>query len=150
MTATGHAVIGTVIAAQIGNPILAIPIALGSHILADMFPHWDPGVNRDKKSRNRFISEAVIDVVSGLIVTFLLVSIFFPSTDLIYAFAVVFAAQFFDWAGAPYLFLGVKNPPIFYWIYKFQKQFDRGEDTLFGKVGQAAAVAFLVIIATLI
>ena len=149
MTATGHAVIGTVIAAKIGNPALAIPIALGSHILADMFPHWDLGINRDKKSKNRFISEAVIDVIAGLIITFLLVSIFFPSTDLIYAFAVAFAAQFFDWAGAPYLFLGIKNPPVFYWIYKFQKGFDRGEDTLRGKVGQVAILCVIVVLGIL-
>jgi hypothetical protein len=36
MTATGHALIGTVIAAKIGNYALAIPIALGSHFLADV------------------------------------------------------------------------------------------------------------------
>lgn len=150
MTATGHAVIGTVIAAQIGNPALAIPLAIGSHILADMFPHWDPGVNRDKKTKNRFIAEAVIDVLGGVSVTYLIVQLFFPQTNLLYAFIVAFSAQLFDWLGSPYLFFGVKNPPIFYWIYKFQKSFDRGEDTLFGKVGQAAAVAILVIIATLI
>lgn len=150
MTATGHAVIGTIIAAKIGNPALAIPIAIGSHILADMFPHWDPGVNRDKKSKNRFIAEGVIDVLAGLAITFLLVEVFFPQTNLLYAFVVAFSAQLFDWLGSPYLFFGVKNPPIFYWIYKFQKRFDNGEDTIFGKVGQAAVVVILVILAILI
>jgi len=34
MTATGHAIIGTVIAAKIGNPYLAIPLAIVSHLAA--------------------------------------------------------------------------------------------------------------------
>lgn len=145
MTATGHAVIGTVIAASISNPILAIPLAIGSHILADMTPHWDPGVNRDKKTRNRFISEAVIDVLSGLALTYLIIALFFPTVSLLYALIVAFSAQLFDWLGSPYLFWGVKNPSIFYRIYKFQKGFDRGEDTLRGKIGQAAILAAIVI-----
>ena len=61
MTATGHALIGTVIAAKIVNPALAIPIALGSHFLADAIPHWDTGTNRDKKSKTRFVVESSID-----------------------------------------------------------------------------------------
>lgn len=145
MTATGHAVIGTVIAAKIGNPALAIPIAIGSHILADMFPHWDVGVNRDKKTRNRFVAEAAIDGTVSFAVTFLLVGLFFPTTNLIYAYIIVIAAQLFDWLGSPYLLFGIKNPKIFYLMYKFQKQFDRGEDTLRGKVGQVAILAAIVI-----
>lgn len=39
MTATAHAIIGTVIAAKVGNPVLAVPIALASHIIADAIPH---------------------------------------------------------------------------------------------------------------
>jgi membrane-bound metal-dependent hydrolase YbcI (DUF457 family) len=46
MTATGHAIIGVAIAATIPNPFIAVPIAIGSHILADIFPHWDTGTNR--------------------------------------------------------------------------------------------------------
>src|SRR3990167_7624533 len=63
MTATGHAVIGTVIAAKIGNPALAIPLALASHVAADFFPHWDTGFERYKKSENIFIRNSVVDVI---------------------------------------------------------------------------------------
>ena len=50
MTATTHALIGTIIAAKIGNPALAIPIAIASHIAADAIPHWDTATNRKKKT----------------------------------------------------------------------------------------------------
>jgi hypothetical protein len=150
MTATGHAVIGTVIAAKIGNPALAIPIAIASHVVADMFPHWDVGVNRDKKSWSVFFQEAVIDVLTGFIVTFLLIQYFFPATNIIYALVIVIAAQLLDWLTVPYLFFKIKKPSIFYMVYKFQKIIDRGEDTLRGKFGQIAVLVILVVIARLI
>ena len=145
MTATGHAVIGTVIAAQIGNPVLAIPIALASHIAADLFPHWDPGTNRHKKDHDRFLGDAVIDVTSSLIVTFFLVIFIFPKTDVIYAYLIVFAAQFFDWASAPFVFFKISNPPVFKWFYNLQKNFDNRLDKPWGVIGQVAVLVALVV-----
>lgn len=146
MTATGHAVIGTVIASQIGDPVLAIPIALISHLAADLFPHWDPGTNRHQKSKERFLTEGFIDVVASLIITLLLVIFIFPQTDLIYAYMVVFFAQFFDWATAPYLFFKIEKPGIFKNFYNFQKNyFDNKLDKPWGIIGQVAVVTFLVL-----
>lgn len=51
MTATGHAVIGTVIAATISNPFVAIPLAFVSHLAADSFPHWDSGTHEKEKTK---------------------------------------------------------------------------------------------------
>lgn len=147
MTATGHAIIGTVIAAKIGNPALAIPIAVASHIAADLFPHWDPGTNRESKSYDRFFKDGVVDVLCSFLVTFLLISFIFPQTNVIYAYIVVFAAQFFDWASAPYVFFKVKNPPIFQWFYRFQKTFDNRLDKPWGIIGQVTILIALVVIA---
>lgn len=147
MTATGHAIIGTVIAAKIGNPALAIPIALTSHIAADLFPHWDPGTNRNKKTEDRFFKDGVIDVLSSFIVTFLLISFIFPQTNIIYAYIIVFSAQFFDWASAPFVFFKIKNPPIFQWFYRFQKTFDNRMDKPWGIIGQVTVLIALVAIA---
>ena len=150
MTATGHAVIGTVIAASIPNPFIAIPIAVVSHIVADLFPHWDPGTNRTKKSHREFLSGGVIDVLASFIITFLLVIFIFPQTNLFYAYIIVFAAQFFDWASAPFLFFKIENPPIFEWFYKFQKTFDNRLDKPWGVIGQVIILIGLVIFAKLI
>ncbi len=146
MTATGHAVIGTVIAAKIGNPALAIPLAIASHVVADMIPHWDTGVGRKEKGRERFFIESAIDVGAGFAISYLIIRLFFPATDLIYAFIVILASQSFDWLTAPYLFFRIKNPPFFYWSYKLQLMFDNGVTTPIGKYAQVAAVVIVVLL----
>lgn len=150
MTATGHAIIGVVIAAALPNPVLAVPIAVGSHVLADLFPHWDPGTNRDKKTKDRFISEAIVDVGLSLVITFFLIIFLFPKTGLLYAYFIVFASQFFDWASAPYVFFKIKKPSIFEWFYKLQKTFDNRLDKPWGIIGQVAVLVLIVIFGTLI
>ena len=146
MTATGHALIGTAIAARIANPLLAIPIAITSHIIADTIPHWDTGTHRLEKDSRRFVLDCTLDVLIGFALSFLLIHFFFPTTNLLYAFVVIIAAQFFDWITAPYLIFKIKLPP-FTWFYKFQKSFDRELDKPWGIVTQAGVV-LLVIIAT--
>lgn len=147
MTATGHAVIGVAIAAVFPNPFIAIPLAVGSHVLADLFPHWDAGTNRDKKSKDRFLKEAVVDVLLSWAITFVLVTFLFPQTSLLYAYVIVFASQFLDWAMAPYVFFRIKNPPIFMWIYEFQQKTNTKLDKPWGIIGQVAILVFLIVLA---
>lgn len=40
MTATNHALTGAVIGLSISNPIIALPLALGSHYIMDALPHF--------------------------------------------------------------------------------------------------------------
>lgn len=148
MTATGHAIIGTVIAAKIGNPALAIPIAIISHVAADLFPHWDTGTNKKLKSKKDFVIQSFTDLFLSYAVMLALLVFLFPETNKVYAFIIVIAAQGFDWASAPYSFLQIKNPPIFYWFYKLQKKFDNKLDKPWGMIGQAAVLAILVFLAT--
>lgn len=147
MTATGHAVIGVAIAAVFPNPVVAIPIALLSHIAADAFPHWDAGTNRNKKPNNRFVNEAFIDLGLSYVLTYLLVTFLFPQTNLLYAYLIVIAAQFLDWASAPYVFLKITKPPFFFWAYKFQKKFDNRLDRPWGVIGQVTVLVSLILIA---
>ncbi len=150
MTATGHAVIGVAIAAVFPNPVVAIPIALLSHIAADAFPHWDAGTNRSKKPNDRFVNEAVFDLVLSYVLTFVLITFLFPQTSLAYAYVIVIAAQFLDWASAPYVFLKITNPPFFYWAYKFQKKFDNRLDRPWGVIGQVSVLVVLLLMAMII
>jgi hypothetical protein len=145
MTATGHALIGTVIAAKIGNPALAIPIALGSHFLADALPHWDTGTNREKKSKTRFVVESTIDLLLGFILSWVLIVLLFPSTNLLYAFIIIIVSQLPDWLTAPYLFLDWKFPP-FTWIYEFQKKFDTEKQLPWGFINQVVVVVGLILL----
>ena len=146
MTATGHALIGTVIAAKIGNPALAIPIALASHFVADAFPHWDTGYHRKQKSKQKFLIQSAADVAIGFILSYLVITLFFPTTNLLYAFLIILVAQSPDWLTAPYLFFGMKFAP-FCWIYKLQKMFDKSLGMPWGVIDQAAAVVALIALA---
>lgn len=146
MTATSHAVIGTVIAAKVGNPALAIPLALASHFVADMVPHWDAGFNWRKKSENRFLAEAVADVIVGFIASYLLLIFLFPSTNLLYAFLLIIASQLPDWLMAPYLFFKSKFP-LFRYAYTIQGPFNRSADIPWGIINQVAILILLVVLA---
>lgn len=143
MTATGHAIIGTVIAAKVGNPAMAVPIALASHVVADLIPHWDEGVN-EKKTKNTIAAQAVIDVIAGFVISYLLIVFLFPQTDLIYAFIIIIVSQGFDWLTAPYYLFGVKEFKVF---YKFQKLFDNGVKAPWGIINQIAVLILLIILA---
>ena len=146
MTATGHAVIGTLIAAKIPDPTIAIPLAVLSHIAADYFPHWDIGIGRDTKTQRQFFARGFYDVSIGFILSYLLIQFLFPQTNLVYAFVMIISAQFFDWITSPYLFFNCNFPP-FIWFYKFQKKFDRPLDMPWGVIGQVAVLIGLIFLA---
>jgi hypothetical protein len=145
MTATGHAVIGTVIAASIANPLIAIPVALGSHILADLFPHWDTATHWRTKGKKRLFIDSILDGILAILSTIFLVYFVFPGTDLMYTFIIVFFALLPDIGTAPYLFFGWNYPP-FTWFYRFQKHFDHRLDKPWGVIGQIAVCLALVLI----
>lgn len=149
MTATGHAVIGTVIAAKIGNPALAIPIALASHIVADMIPHWDVATNGNGKGDGKVLKNAIIDVVFGFLLSFLIIQLFFPQVNLLYAFVVIIASQLLDWLMVPYYLFNSKNK-FSRAVYKFQKLFDSRLDRPWGIVTQVAVGLLLLIVAIII
>lgn len=146
MTATGHAIIGTVIAAKIANPALAIPVAILSHIAADICPHWDSGTNGKNKSGKRLFVESSIDVTVGFIVAYFLILFLFPQTNLLYAFVIIIAAQLLDWISAPSFIFHFKKIP-FSWIYRFQSRFNSRLDKPWGIISQALVLVPLVLLA---
>lgn len=143
MTATGHAIIGTIIAAKIGNPTLAIPIALASHIAADLFPHWDEGTD-GKKTKQTIALQAVFDVLFGFGISYLIIFFLFPQTSLFYVFVMIIASQAFDWLTAPYYLFGIKPFKIF---YKLQKKFDNELPAPWGIINQVAILMLLIVLA---
>lgn len=145
MTATGHALIGTVIAAKIGNPAIAAPLALASHFLADAFPHWDTGTHGREKTREKFILESFMDVILGFSLSYLLIVFVFPETNIVYAFTMIILAQLPDWLTAPYLFFNKRG--VFHAVYKLQKVFDNRLDKPWGFINQVAVIASLIALA---
>jgi hypothetical protein len=51
MTATNHAATGAVLALAVQHPIIAFPLALASHFMLDVLPHY--GVAYDKRPQNQ-------------------------------------------------------------------------------------------------
>lgn len=143
MTATGHAVIGTVIAAKIGNPALAIPLAVASHVVADAIPHWDTATHRKDKSWNQLIFHTLLDIFVGFIISFLLIYFIFPETNYFYAIIMIFAAQSFDWLTAPYYFFRIQ---LFKPFYSLQKSFEREIELPWGLMNQAIIVTAIVLL----
>lgn len=146
MTATGHAVIGTVIAASTSNPWIAAPLAIFSHLAADYFPHWDLGTHEHTKTRKQIMHEAVYDVLLGFLVSYLLIIFVFPTTNLFYAFVMIILAQGFDWAWAPEYFFKIKNPisGVALWL---GEKFNNKLDKPWGIINQVAVLVLLVVIA---
>lgn len=143
MTGTGHAIIGTVLAAQFSNPVIGIPVAILSHLAADAFPHWDTGTNMKKKSRQALWIQSLLDVGISMIVPFFLIQYIAPETNLVYLYTMVIAAQLFDWGAFPYVFLYQKYPP-FTWSYNIQLPFDNRLDKPWGIILQALALLLLI------
>lgn len=148
MTATGHAVIGTVIAAKIGNPLISIPIALLSHIAADAFPHWDTATNRKKKSKQRLFIDTFIDVGLSLLLPLFLGPYLNPKINFLYLYIIVFFAQFFDWTSAPYIFFNTRLKFVEL-MQRFQLSFDNRLDKPWGIILQVLVLLLLVMYAKL-
>lgn len=150
MTATSHAVLGTVIAAKIGNPALAVPIAIISHLAADAIPHWDVATHRGKKDIKKLILDLFLDVLLSFALSFVLLSLLFPKTNLSYAFLIIIASQLLDWLTGPYYlfdYLFNIHPPPFSWFYRLQKKFDHQLDKPWGIITQVGVIILVLILA---
>lgn len=143
MTGTAHAIVGTVIAAKIGNPALAIPIAIASHVALDLIPHWDTATNRKTKSKRRLFIDSGVDVLTALTVSYSVLVLLFPHTNLFYAMAIIFFSVLPDILFAPYYFLNIKQ---FKWAYDFGKMTNSELDKPWGVATQAAVVIAVIIL----
>lgn len=59
MFVTVHLLSGTVIASSVPNPLLAIPLAFGSHFLLDYLPHWPKVEPFEKLARKIYVAIAL-------------------------------------------------------------------------------------------
>lgn len=143
MTATSHALIGTVIAAKFGNPALAIPIAIASHIAADMIPHWDTATNRNEKSKRRLFTDSVFDVLVAIFLSYSIILLFFPTLSLIYAALIIFFSELPDILHAPYTFFGIEQ---FKWAYTFGSKTNKSLDKPWGIITQIVTVTIAILL----
>jgi hypothetical protein len=56
MTGTNHGMTGALIALTVKNPAAAVPLAIVSHFVQDVIPHWNFGVSRDAGRNGSFFT----------------------------------------------------------------------------------------------
>lgn len=148
MTATGHALIGALIAAKFHNPYLAIPLSFASHFAADMVPHWDAGTHHREKSHKQLFKESAVDVVVGVVTSFVLYNYILGESNYVLLYACVFASQLPDWMTAPYFIFNQRSKFFEWskWSYKVQHKLNSRLDLPWGAVTQVVAVIALYIL----
>lgn len=150
MTAASHALIGTMIAAKVGDPVLAIGLSFASHFIADLVPHWDLGTHWREKTKRRLQLEAVADVLLGFVLSLLLYGLILGIEPHIQAgpvlvFAAIIAAQGPDWLTAPSWMFG-KGFPLSDFMYQIQHRLNTKLDKPWGIVSQILALSLLYLI----
>lgn len=145
MLETPHVVLGATIAAKVGNPLLAIPLAFASHFLLDVTPHWNPHLNREIKKYGYPTKQSVtivfIDVIVSLALGLVIANHSLPDqTKAFWVLMGAFAAVLPDIVEGPYFFMGVKNDLIMKWL-KFQKSIQNDTSIVPGILSQVVVIA---------
>jgi len=141
---TPHVVVGAAIAAKVGNPLLAIPLAFGSHFILEKVPHWNPHLNTEMKKYGKITKKStkiiILDVCVSIILGFLIASRVLPDVGHFFTILVAsFVSVLPDIIEGPYFFLNMKNKFIKRWI-SFQKSIQVDTNMLPGLATQVVTV----------
>lgn len=132
MLETPHVAVAAAIAYTIPNPLVAIPLAFGSHFALELIPHWNPHLNTEIKKFGKVtkFSKTLItfDVFFALVIGFFIASRVLPNNA---HFATVLVSSFFgvlpDVIEAPYYLFKIPSNFIEKTWIPFQKSIQ--EDT---------------------
>lgn len=149
MLETPHVVVGAAIATKVVNPLLAIPLSLGSHFLLEKIPHWNPHLNTETikygaptaQSTRIVVADATTALVFGSFIAYrALPNIPYALTIL----ACCLAAALPDLVEAPYFFLHMRSEAIKKWI-KFQKSIQVDAPISWGFIAQLVVIVVAVL-----
>lgn len=121
MLETPHVAVGAAIATKIPNPFISIPLALASHFLLDITPHWNPHINREIKKLGKPTKQSVtiikVDSFLALALGTAIALHSLPnSMEAANILLCSFASVLPDVVEAPYYFLHKKHTIIEKWI----------------------------------
>jgi len=141
---TPHVVVGAAIAFKVGNPALALPLALGSHFILEKIPHWNPHLNTEKKNHGKITSQTTAIVVADTLLSLVLGSLIafkaYPDiTKVSIVLLGAFLAALPDLIEAPYFFLNQKSEFILKWI-KFKKSIQANAEIFPGLIYQLLTI----------
>lgn len=149
-----HVAVGAAIASKIPNPLIAIPLAFGSHFILEKIPHWNPHLNTELKRYGHVTKKStyliIVDVAFALGIGFLFAYQALPNT---FHFLTILAASLAsvlpDLIEGPYFFMKVKNKWLMKWL-EFQKSIQADTTVIPGLATQAVTIAlclYLVLLA---
>lgn len=141
---TPHVTIGAAIATKIPNPLISIPLALGSHFILEKVPHWNPHLNTELKKYGQVTRKSTvivaIDVLVSLTIGFWAASRMMPDYGRAGGLLLAcFAASLPDIVEGPYFFLNTRSKIIEKWIL-FQKSLQTDTSVIPGLVTQLVTV----------
>lgn len=136
MLETPHVALGAAIAVAVPNPLISIPLAIASHFLLDMTPHWNPHLNTEMKKygklTNTTLSVIGLDLACAVILTGLLYKLGGNNSNILMG---AFAGILPDVVEGPYFLFGLKNKYIKIWI-DFQKRVQTDANMFWGLLTQ--------------
>lgn len=137
MLETPHMALGVAIAVAIPNPYISIPLALGSHFVLDMVPHWNPHINTEMKMFGKLTNQTL--VIIGLDLLVALVLMYFVGKNNLFIYLAGFAAILPDVAEGPYFLFGRRNKYLDK-ILRFQKSIQARANIFWGLLTQVFVV----------
>lgn len=150
MLETPHVVVAAALAYKLGNPVLALPLALGSHFVLEMVPHWNPHLNTERvkfgkvtsKSQKIVFADALTSFILGGFIAFLALPNVSHSVVILIA---CFVSTLPDLIEFPYYFLNSKSNFIEKRWIPFKKSIQSDTSIVPGLATQVATIvaAFL-------
>ena len=122
MLETPHVVVGAAIAVKVGDPALAIPLALASHFVLDKIPHWNPHLFTETQklghpAKNSTIL-AVVDVTVALALGLFVASVYRNNLGMmITVIACCLVSVLPDLIKWPYYYLKNRWEPLKKWVF---------------------------------
>lgn len=144
MLETPHAIIGASLATKIPNPLISLPLALGSHFVLDKIPHWNPHLNTETKRYGKVTRKTT--AIVALDISFAFVSILFIASRATseHQFVIIILGAFLgilpDLVEGPYFFLNWKSKLVERWI-RFQKSIQVDTSLIPGLLTQLVTIA---------
>lgn len=153
--AIAHTLVAGAIAAKVGSPSLALPLALASHFILDSIPHWDFGTNWRKRTKFATGAFAIADTVIGLSLAWF---IFAPKVAPLLLAGCLLLSVIPDWLEAPWYIFFVNEKHIepgknagyiekfFYGVYTTTNRLHNKAPFMWGCISQIATVTFFLLV----
>jgi len=145
MTATSHALLGTLVAVRFTDPVVSVPLALGLHYVADFVPHWDSGTNRREKSEKRFLIEAIIDGLISIVVAGLAYYYIFGLNSFYYLYLIVGISLLPDILTVMTRFVMKKKSVLWDWHNRLQSRINQRMQLPWGLLTQIITIGVVYI-----